>query len=74
MWRKRIAIVRSHGGFPEAVANGVERESKEKYARRKGVRIRVKYAGKFDPRATPETLFPALRRNRVNALLRRRDR
>jgi branched-chain amino acid transport system substrate-binding protein len=69
MWRKRIAIVRSQGGFAEAVANGVEREAREKYARRKGVRIRVKYAGKFDPLATPETLFPALRRNHVNALL-----
>ncbi len=69
MWRKRIAIVRSTGGFAEAVANGVERECHERYARRKGVRVRVKYVGRFDSESTPETLFPALKRNRVNALL-----
>jgi len=69
LWRKRIAIVRSTGGFAEAIANGIERESNERYARRKGVRIRVKYAGKFEAESTPEKLFPALRRNRVNALV-----
>ena len=69
LWRKRIAIVRSSGGFAEAIANGIEREANERYARRKGVRIRVKYAGKFDPESTPAKLFPALRRNRVNALV-----
>jgi branched-chain amino acid transport system substrate-binding protein len=69
MWRKRIAIVRSATGFAEAIANGIERECKERYARRKGVRIRVKYAGRFEPDSTPATLFPALRRNRVNALV-----
>jgi branched-chain amino acid transport system substrate-binding protein len=69
LWRKRIAIVRSVSGFAEAIANGIERESNERYARRKGVRIRVKYAGQFDPESTPEKLFPALRRNRVNALV-----
>jgi branched-chain amino acid transport system substrate-binding protein len=69
LWRKRIAIVHSNSGFAEAIANGLERESNERYARRKGVRIRVKYAGEFDPRSTPEKLFPALRRNRVNALV-----
>ncbi len=69
LWRKRIAIVRSTSGFAEAIAGGLERESKERYARRKGVRIRVKYAGSFDPLATPDKLFPALRRNRVNALV-----
>ena len=69
LWRKRIAIVRSTSGFAEAIANGIERESNERYARRKGVRIRVKYPGKFDPESTPGKLFPALRRNRVNALV-----
>ncbi len=69
LWRKRIAIVRSASGFAEAIANGIERESNERYARRKGVRIRVKYAGQFDPESTPAKLFPALRRNRVNALV-----
>lgn len=69
LWRKRIAIVRSSGGFAEAVAKGIEREAGERYARRKGVRIRVKFAGRFDPAVTPAKLFPALRRNRVNALV-----
>jgi branched-chain amino acid transport system substrate-binding protein len=69
LWRKRVAIVRSNSGFAEAIANGIERESNERYARRNGVRIRVKYAGEFDSESTPEKLFPALRRNRVNALI-----
>ncbi len=69
LWRKRIAIVRSSGGFAESITNGIERECNERYARRKGVRIRVKYAGQFHPETTPEKLFPALRRNRVNALV-----
>ena len=69
LWRKRLAIVRSTGGFTDAIAGGIERECNQRYARLKGVRIRVKYAGRFDPTSTPATLFPALRRNRVNALL-----
>src|SRR5208283_1332923 len=69
MWRKRIGIVRSNTGFAEAIAGGIERECKERYARRKGVRIRVKFAGRFEPDSTAATLFPALRRNRVNALV-----
>lgn len=69
LWRKRIAIVRSTAGFAEAIAGGIERECNTRYARRKGVRIRVKYAGKFELDATPGKLFPALRRNRVNALV-----
>ncbi|HZC45766.1 MAG TPA: ABC transporter substrate-binding protein, partial [Candidatus Acidoferrum sp.] len=36
--------------------------------RRRGVRVRVKWNGAFDPAATPARLFPALVRNRVNAL------
>ncbi|HLI80818.1 MAG TPA: amino acid ABC transporter substrate-binding protein [Candidatus Binataceae bacterium] len=69
LWRKRIAIVHSPSGFGTAIAGGIERESNERYARRKGVRVRVKYAGRFDPESTPAKLFPALRRNRVNALV-----
>ncbi|HLX37399.1 MAG TPA: ABC transporter substrate-binding protein, partial [Candidatus Binataceae bacterium] len=69
LWRKRIAIVHSPHGFGAAVASGIERECNERYARRKGVRIRVKYAGRFAPESTPAKLFPALRRNRVNALV-----
>jgi len=67
--RKRLAIVRTVSGFTDAIAAGIERECEQRYARRKGVRIRVKYAGRFDPESTPAKLFPALRRNRVNALL-----
>ena len=69
LWRKRIAIVHSPTGFGAAVASGIERECSERYARRKGVRIRVKYAGRFEPESTPGKLFPALKRNRVNALV-----
>jgi branched-chain amino acid transport system substrate-binding protein len=69
LWRKRIAIVHSPSGFGAAIAGGIERESNERYARRRGVRIRVKYAGRFDAESTPTKLFPALRRNRVNALV-----
>ena len=37
-------------------------------ARRRGVRVRVKWNGAFDPESTPARLFPALKRNRVDAL------
>lgn len=69
LWRKRIAIVHSPSGFGTAITSGIERECNQRYARRKGVRIRVKYAGRFDPESTVAKLFPALRRNRVNALV-----
>jgi len=69
LWRKRLAIVHSPRGFGAAIAAGIEREVKERYARRSGVRMRVKFAGRFDPETTPARLFPALRRNRVNALV-----
>jgi branched-chain amino acid transport system substrate-binding protein len=69
LWRKRLAIVRTTSGFADAIGAGIERECDQRYARRRGVRIRVKFAGKFDPESTPAKLFPALRRNRVNALV-----
>lgn len=69
LWRKRVAIVRGASGFARAVADGIENECAERYARRKGVRIRVKYSGDFDPERTPPKLFRALARNRVNALV-----
>jgi branched-chain amino acid transport system substrate-binding protein len=69
LWRKRLAIVRSESGFARAVADGIERAAGERFARRKGVKIRVKFAGQFDPASTPAKLFPALKRNRVNALV-----
>ncbi len=69
LWRKRVAIVHGASGFARAVADGIENECAERYARRKGVRIRVKYTGDFDPDRTPPKLFRALARNRVNALV-----
>lgn len=68
LWRKRVAIVTSKSSFALAVASGLERAAGERSARRHGVRIRVKWNGAFDSRTTPPQLFPALVRNRVNAL------
>src|SRR5271156_4800220 len=68
LWRKRAAIVASKAAFARAVASGCERAADERSARRRGVRVRVKWNGAFDPDATPARLFPALKRNRVNAL------
>jgi branched-chain amino acid transport system substrate-binding protein len=68
-WRKRVAIVSAKGPFARAVAAGVERECAQRRAWLHGVRLRLKYATRFDPDHTPGTLMPALRRNRVNALI-----
>jgi branched-chain amino acid transport system substrate-binding protein len=68
LWRKRVAIVASKSAFARAVASGFERAADERAARRRGVRVRVKWNGAFDPDSTPARLFPALMRNRVNAL------
>jgi len=68
IWRKRVALVTSKSSFARAVAAGLERAATERYARRHGVRIRVKWNGKFDSDSTPPQLFPALIRNRIDAL------
>ena len=68
-WRKRLAIVAQSLPFASAVASGVERAATERAARRRGVRVRVKWNGEFDSVTTPPNLFPALARNRVNALV-----
>ena len=68
LWRKRVAIVSSNSAFARAIASGLERAAGERAARRRGVRVRVKWNGAFDPASTPARLFPALARNRVNAL------
>ena len=68
-WRKRIAIVAALSPFARAVATGVERSCKERFARRRGVKVRVKWNAPFDPEASPTKLYPALKRNRVNALV-----
>jgi branched-chain amino acid transport system substrate-binding protein len=68
IWRKRVAIVTSKSSFARSVASGLERAAAERYARRHGVRIRVKWNGAFDSESTPPQLFPALIRNRIDAL------
>ncbi len=68
LWRKRVALVASKSAFARAVGSGFERAAGERAARRRGVRVRVKWNGAFDPASTPALLFPALARNRVNAL------
>jgi branched-chain amino acid transport system substrate-binding protein len=68
-WRKRVAIVSSESPFGRAVAAGAERECNDRRARRRGVRVRLKYAGAFAPEETPELLGRALRRNRVNVMI-----
>ncbi len=68
-WRKRMAIVATGSPFARAVAVGIENAARERIARRRGVRVRVKWNGRFDSYRTPDALFPALRRNRVNVLV-----
>jgi len=68
-WRKRVAIVSAEAPFASAVADGAERACAHRQARRRGVRIRVKYRGRFDPERSGERFRRALRRNRVNVLL-----
>ena len=68
-WRKRIAIVATASPFAQAVAEGTERACVARPIRRRGVRIRVKYRGRFEPEDNGQRLYRALRRNRVNALL-----
>ena len=68
-WRKRVAIFSSGSPFARAVAGGVERACAERRARRRGVRICLKFAGSFAPAPTTERLARALRRNRINILL-----
>src|SRR5277367_1536578 len=67
LWRKRVAIVASKSSFARAVASGFERAAEERIARRRGVRVRVKWNGAFDRDSTPARLFPALKRNRIDA-------
>jgi branched-chain amino acid transport system substrate-binding protein len=68
-WRKRIAVVAAASPFARAVAEGAERACAERPMRRRGVRVRVKYRGRFDREPDDEALYHALRRNRVNVLL-----
>ncbi|HZO80635.1 MAG TPA: ABC transporter substrate-binding protein [Candidatus Binataceae bacterium] len=67
-WRKRLAIVAAPTPFARAAADGLERTCLERRPRRRGVRVRLKYAGDFARAEAIARLLPALRRNRVNAL------
>ncbi len=66
-WRKRVALVAPTTPFARAVVGGFEAAVGRRSARRRGVRIRVRWRGRFGPE-TPAALFPALRRNRVNVV------
>jgi ABC-type branched-subunit amino acid transport system substrate-binding protein len=68
-WRKRLAIVSAKSPFARAVAGGLERACMQPRARRRGVRVRLKYTGAFDPDRTPNLLARGLQRNRINALI-----
>jgi branched-chain amino acid transport system substrate-binding protein len=69
LWRKRLAIVSSAAPFAGAVVEGAERACTERLVRRRGVRLRVKYNGRFEPEKTGAQLHRVLRRNRVNVLM-----
>ncbi len=67
-WRKRLAIVTAATPFPSDVGRGLEQACHERRARRRGVRVRLKYRGDFTRAEALARLLPALKRNRVNAL------
>ncbi|HVA39837.1 MAG TPA: ABC transporter substrate-binding protein [Candidatus Binataceae bacterium] len=67
-WRKRLAIVTTATPFASDVGAGLERACHERRARRRGVRVRLKYRGDFDRADALARLLPALKRNRINAL------
>ena len=69
LWRKRVAIICSRGRFARAVAGGFERACSDRRARRRGVRVRLKYTGAFDLERTPNLIISRLRRNRINAMV-----
>jgi branched-chain amino acid transport system substrate-binding protein len=67
-WRKRLAIVTAATPFASDVGAGLEQASQQRRARRRGVRVRLKYRGDFDRDDALARLLPALKRNRINAL------
>ncbi|MGH7838012.1 MAG: ABC transporter substrate-binding protein, partial [Candidatus Binataceae bacterium] len=68
-WRKRLAVAAASTPFAAAIAAGLERAAKTRRAWLHGVRLRMKYAGRFEPERTPERLSRALRRNRINVFV-----
>ena len=67
-WRKRLAIVNAATPFASDVGAGLEQACHERRARRRGVRVRLKYRGDFDRDEALARLLPALKRNRINVL------
>jgi len=67
-WRKRLAIVTAATPFASDVGAGLEKACHERRARRRGVRVRLKYRGDFARDEAIARLLPALKRNRINAL------
>jgi branched-chain amino acid transport system substrate-binding protein len=68
-WRKRLALAATQTPFATAIAHGLEQAAATRRAWLHGIRLRLKYAGRFDPTRTPELLARALRRNRINAFV-----
>jgi len=67
-WRKRLAIVSAASPFAKDVGQGLEQACHQRRARRRGLRVRLKFRGDFSREEALARLMPALRRNRVNAL------
>jgi branched-chain amino acid transport system substrate-binding protein len=67
-WRKRLAIVTAATPFAGDVGAGLELACQQRRARRRGVRVRLKYRGDFDRDDALARLLPALKRNHINAL------
>jgi len=67
--RKRVAIVAARNTFAREVAAGFESACAERFAWRRGIRVRVKYNGNVDQADPPAHLIAAIARNRVNVLV-----
>ncbi len=66
-WRKRLAIAFAPTPFAETIARGAEDAVATRRIWLHGVRLRMKYRGRFDHDSTPDVLARAVRRNRINA-------
>jgi branched-chain amino acid transport system substrate-binding protein len=67
--RKRVAIVAARNTFAREVAAGFESGCAERFAWRRGVRVRLKFNGNVDPNDPPAHLIAAITRNRINVLV-----